>query len=331
MSRARKKAFLIGISGHELEGPHEDIISFRELLKDRFGFQDHDIIVMLDDGMGTQPTEANIMATLKTFLAGQSAGDLFVFVYAGHAKQRVCLDGSERDGFDEAIIACDEDEKTILDNASLVPIIVAMACIDFLSVQVLHDHLVKPLATGSRLVAFFDTCSSETLLDLDHHVCNRPGRFRRAVRRLRELTGIPSGKLFVKQAAGPRFCSGYCPRTPSDLKPDVICFSACKDSQRVFEGKGDSMLRTVIDVLNEEPNPTLKMLRHKLNKSARHIYRRAKRSNEGESLMKQNHTEGEQGSRADDESDLETLCEVRKWAPQISSTVPLRMDRRLTL
>ncbi|KAJ7645186.1 hypothetical protein DFH06DRAFT_1333473 [Mycena polygramma] len=336
---ARKKAFLIGINGPDLEGPREDIVSFRELLSEKFNFQDHDITVMLDDGVSTQPTEANIVRAWYY----HSSGDLLTEwrlskhswpakvpgIYssssshrekdAGHAKQKVCLDGSERDGLDEAIIlACDDSEaheKTILDNASFTP----------LPREAASARL--PVSCVLRHLLFRDNVGQ----DLKHHVCNRPGRLRRAMRRLRELTGIPSARLLAEQTTVPRFCSGYCPRIPSGLKPDVICFSACKDSQRVFEAKGDSMLRTVITLLKKEPNPTLKMLRRDLNKSARHIYRRAKRSNEGGSLKKHAANEGDQGSRADDESDLETLCEVQRWAPQISSTVPLRMDRRLKL
>ncbi|KAJ6532980.1 caspase domain-containing protein [Mycena capillaripes] len=279
---ARKKAFLVGINGPDLEGTHDDIRRFRTLLIEKFGFRkDHDIIMMLDDGVGIQPTKFNIMATLKTFLAEQTPGDLFVFVYAGHAKQRICLDGSERDGLDEAIITCDNSEdnpRTILDD-------------------VLHKYLVKALDPGSRLVAFFDACCSETLLDLNHHICNRPGR------RM-------------------RFCSGYCPRITSSQDPDVICFSACKDSEIVFESKGQTMLNIIENVSDKDPSPTFKTLRRTLNKEARRIYRSAKQANKPRN---KHNVKDQQGSlRGDDESDLETLYEVTKWAPQ-------RMNGRLKL
>ncbi|KAJ7662430.1 caspase domain-containing protein, partial [Mycena rosella] len=202
---ARKKAFLIGVKGDykPLQGTHEDVQGFRTLLIEKFEFQSNDITMMLDDGVGTQPTEVNIMSTLRTFLVGHHPGDLFVFVYAGHAKQTECLDGTEQDGLDEGIITCDDPTNgytIILDD-------------------VLHNYLVKPLAPGSRLIVS---------TDLKHH------RFRRSVRRLREITGFPGPRVteaVPENTATTQFCSGYCQRINTGHRaPNVICFSACKDS-----------------------------------------------------------------------------------------------------
>ncbi|KAJ6586474.1 hypothetical protein DFH09DRAFT_1308497 [Mycena vulgaris] len=312
---ARKKACLIGI-----DDTHDDIKRFRTLLisksfilnisrsdlifaPDTFGFEDHGITMMIDDGAGVDPTKANIMATLKTFLVGQATRRSM----RDMGSKPICLDGSEQDGLDEGIMTC--DDTTILDD-------------------VLHDHLVKPLAPGCRLVAFFDTCHSETLLDLRHHRCNRLSHFRRTVRRLRELTPFP------ENTAKTRFCNGYCRRIKmSTTTPNVLCFSACKDSQRVFERSEESMLdsQEVIHQLDIEPSPTLKRLMRNLDRRAKAIYRQAKgmelshkRAQEEKSKQKiQDHEEGDES-----ESDTDT---VFKWAPQISSTVPLWMTSRLRL
>ncbi|KAF8143681.1 caspase domain-containing protein [Mycena galopus ATCC 62051] len=271
--------------------------------------------MMLDDGVGIPPTKVNIMAVLENFLVGQRPGDLFVFVFAGHAKQEICLNGTERDGKDEFIITSDPKDKdeyiTILDD-------------------VLHDNLVKPLSPGCSLVAFLDACHSETLLDLNHHVCNRPARARRVVRRLRELTGFPAPTFVPGQMTAPRFCSGLCPRIDlPTLTPNVICFSACKDSEMVYEAVGNSMLDTVIRVLEADPSPSLKTLRRTLNESAREIYRKAKLSNKRRD--KGNVGERQLGLRTDDESCCEDMYQIKRWAPQISSMMPLRMDRHLKL
>ncbi|KAJ7804056.1 caspase domain-containing protein [Mycena olivaceomarginata] len=299
---ARKKAFLIGIKAREVHGSHQDIRRFRDLLIGKFGFQSSDIIIMLDDEGSIQPTKVNITAALQTFLLGQRPGDLFVFAYAGHAKQVICRDGSERDNKDESIITCDELERddafrTILDD-------------------VLHNYLVKPLAPGCTLVAFLDSCHSETLLDLKHHVCNRPALPRRILRRARELIGIPGAAVATAAARTNRFCSGFCPRIniPS-VTPKVICFSACKDSETIFEAEGYSMLNTIIGVLEKEPSPKLETLRSTLGKSAREIYRIARSSN--------------QGRRTDDEKEMQPG--IVRWAPQISSMEPLQMQGRLKL
>ncbi|KAF8205207.1 peptidase C14, caspase domain-containing protein [Mycena galopus ATCC 62051] len=141
---ARKRAFLIGIEYGNIHGAHEDVQRFQSLLVEKFGFQSDDTIMMLDDGVNLEPTKANIMAVLEGFLVGQHPGDLFVFVYAGHAKQSVCLDGSERDNLDESIMTC--DERRILDDD-------------------LNRYLVERLRPGSTLLAFFDACHSETLFE----------------------------------------------------------------------------------------------------------------------------------------------------------------------
>ncbi|KAJ7485930.1 caspase domain-containing protein [Mycena latifolia] len=314
---ARKKALLIGVEGGDatpLPGTHEDIKRFGNLLAAKFGFKEKDITIMLDDGVQQAPTKVNIMAQLKNFLGSQYAGDLFVFVYAGHAKQSICLDGSEEDGLDEGIITSDDripcDDPTdgyttILDD-------------------VLHDHLVKPLAPGCRLVAFFDTCHSETLLDLEHHRCNRLSRFRRTVRRLRELTGFPAPAPVVDiitpgRRIPTRFCSGYCKRVMTGNRtPNVVCFSACKDSQMVFEGSGESMLNEVINQLELDPSPTLKTLMRALSKNAKRICRSAREEARRKKAQKAKRKAKKRELEVDGESDAETVYEVAGWAPQVS-------------
>ncbi|KAJ7744140.1 caspase domain-containing protein [Mycena metata] len=358
---ARKKAFLVGIKGKKLDGLHEDLQRFRALLINK-GFDADDIIMMLDNGVDnqSQPTTANIMSVLETWLDGQGPGDLFVFVYAGHTTQAACDDGTERDGLDELIMTADSDSgsATILDD-------------------VLHNRLVKPLAPTCNLIAFFDTCHSQDLLDLNHDRCNRLGRFRRSLRRLRELTGIPA---WSHQVSTTRYCDGYCSRINVSTQPNVMCISACKDSEEIFEANGDSMLSTVIRVLAAEQNPTLKTLMRALNKTAAQMYRRAKRdrrlelkfrlrkaketpldtdgkphhedednvkrtanirhrpNGEGEAVDVQNKRDTEQEninladgtvSRSTTLSDL--FRPVARWAPQLSSMVPLWIDRRLKL
>ncbi|KAJ7159552.1 peptidase C14, caspase domain-containing protein [Mycena filopes] len=232
----RKKAFLIGIEdGGQLQGSHDDIRSFRTLLIEK-GFDPENIIMMLDDGVAPEPTGANIIDVLKTWLVGQCVGDIFVFVYAGHATQEPCLDGTERDNLDELIVA--SDNERIKDDD-------------------LHKYLVEPLRSSSTLVAIFDSCHSQDILDLNHDRCNRLGHFRRSLRSLREMAGwrVPAR----------RSCHGYCPRIDNDARhPNVICISACKDSQQVFEAKGNSMLHAVTEFLRsneyDQKYPTLKTL-----------------------------------------------------------------------
>ncbi|KAJ7662449.1 caspase domain-containing protein [Mycena rosella] len=277
--------------------------------------------MMLDDGVAVPPTEVNIMATLKTFLIGQRPGDLFIFVYAGHGEQTDCPDGTEQDGLDEGIITCDDPTNgytIILDD-------------------VLHSYLVKPLAPGSRLVAFFDTCHSETLLGIypvDSFCFHASDKgFRRSVRRLREITGFPAPREIEVAPGNPgttRFCSGYCQRTNTGNRaPNVLCFSACKDSQRVFEGAEASMLHEVIHQLEIDPCPKLKKLMRALNKNAKDIHRSAmqelkdwKKKKEVKRNAKERGLAVEEDASESD-TEINGDYEVSRWAPQISSMSPL--------
>ncbi|KAJ7136842.1 caspase domain-containing protein [Mycena epipterygia] len=354
---SRKKAFLIGTklgdfklpkckdippqSPPPIEETHEDIKRFRTLLIEKFGFLDEDVTMMIDDGVGVQPTKLNIMAKLKTFTVGQRPGDLFVFVYAGHGGQQPCLDGSEEDGLDEGIITCDDSTNgytIILDDE-------------------LHEYLVKPLTPGCRLIVRdlfrhslvniltvpFDACHSETILDLLHHRCNRVNSyFRRTVRRLRELTGFPpsssvqeSSGMTAETLTATRFCSGYCERRKMPATPDVMCFSACKDSQTVWAKPGRSMLDTAIRLLEAEPSPTLKKVMRTLDKNAKVIYRDVKedkrQKERREKERKEKVKKGTAYQESEDETDDGTNHKIARWAPQISSAVPLRMNSRLQL
>ncbi|KAJ7135728.1 caspase domain-containing protein [Mycena epipterygia] len=312
-----KKAFLIGVT----EDTYEDVKRFRTLLIEKFGFLDEDVTTMIDDGVGAQPTKINIMAKLKMFMVGQRPGDLFIFVYAGAGYQRVCLDGSKENGLNDGIITCDDPTNgytIILDDE-------------------LHEYLVKPLTLGCRLIAFFDACHSETILDLLHHRCNGINiYFRRPVRHLRKWTGFPpSSSDSVQESSGmtagtlteTRFCSGYCARRKMPATPDVLCFSACKDSQTVWAKPRRSMLDTAICLLEAEVSPTLEKIMRTFDKNAKEFMEEDKRQKERrETERKENTTYQET-----DESDDETIYKIAEWAPQISSTVPLRMNSRLQL
>ncbi|KAH8814563.1 caspase domain-containing protein [Flagelloscypha sp. PMI_526] len=172
-----KKALLIAICSttHEenfptLNGPKEDIERFRTLLLNQYGYDPENITVMSDQDPECperlQPTKVNIMRELKSFTADVRPGDEFVFQYAGHSHQRDNLDNTEEDGMDELMVTMDGEE--IVDDD-------------------LNYYLVKALIPGCSLVAVLDTCHSQSLLDLDHHRCNRVSNIfsstRRRVRR----------------------------------------------------------------------------------------------------------------------------------------------------
>ncbi|KAI9458149.1 caspase domain-containing protein, partial [Lactarius psammicola] len=159
--RSKRQALLVGISysgDHNtwpaLDGPHEDVDRFAQLLTDTYGYRLEDITVLKDDPDLpdlSHPTRVNMIRELKRLVSVAAPGDTFVFLYSGHSDQRLATDDlQEEDGQDETIIT--SDEQFILDNE-------------------LNDILV-PLPIGCSLLAVLDTNHSGTLLDLPHHHCN---------------------------------------------------------------------------------------------------------------------------------------------------------------
>ncbi|KAK7685494.1 hypothetical protein QCA50_011358 [Cerrena zonata] len=167
----QKKALIIGICyrtrevtedyGH-LSAPHSDAEAMREMLTRHYGYEEHNVTVMLDrkDVMDQTPhlapTREHILREVANLVSGAQPGDIFVFHFSGHCDQIKCKNGSEDDGLDEALLPMDHQglkrENLIRDNK-------------------LRKLLVNRLPVGAHLTAFLDSCHSGTLLDLDHYAC----------------------------------------------------------------------------------------------------------------------------------------------------------------
>ncbi|KAH9041167.1 caspase domain-containing protein [Lactarius hengduanensis] len=158
---SKRRALLVGISykgDHNtwsaLDGPHEDVDRFQQLLTETYEYRLEDITVLKDSPNLpdiSHPTRVNMIRELKRLVSDAAPGDTFVFLYSGHSDQKLAIDDSEEeDNQDEMIIT--SDEQFILDNE-------------------LNDILIL-LPIGCSLLAILDTCHSGTLLDLPHHHCN---------------------------------------------------------------------------------------------------------------------------------------------------------------
>jgi hypothetical protein len=87
-----KRALLVGCNYPgtkcELHGCANDVKRMRTTLVERFGFDESDILVMLDTDPSTpQPTGANIRSSLKKLINSVESGDVLVFHYSGHGTQ----------------------------------------------------------------------------------------------------------------------------------------------------------------------------------------------------------------------------------------------------
>jgi hypothetical protein len=56
---------------------------------------------------------------------------------------------------------------------------------------------------------------------------------------------------------GKMWCTGFCPRIPIFDKPQVVCISACKDSETLIEsGHGGTIIPAIVTLLRENQRPT---------------------------------------------------------------------------
>ncbi|KAJ7034624.1 caspase domain-containing protein [Mycena alexandri] len=197
----RRRALCIGVNytgqRHELRGCINDAKHVFSFLVRRAGYKAEDIVVLTDDSPHARglPTRKNIIDAMHWLVRGAQTHDALFFHYSGHGGQTPDLDGDEVDGYDEVIYPVDyKRHGHIVDDE-------------------MHDIMVKPLPSGCRLTAVFDSCHSGTALDLpfiyDHH-----------------------GRLKGRQVS-PRAIQRKATRA------DVISLSGCKDGQTSMDTFAD--------------------------------------------------------------------------------------------
>lgn len=108
-----KRALLIGCNypgtDAELAGCVNDVVRMRKSLIERFGFDEENIVVMIDtDEDYPQPTGANIRKALQKIVANTEEGDVLFMHYSGHGTRIPPESGIEDDtGYDECIVPTD--------------------------------------------------------------------------------------------------------------------------------------------------------------------------------------------------------------------------------
>lgn len=150
-----KRAVLVGINyvGHEqgqLSGCHNDVHNMVKYIKDVHGFEDENIILLLDDGENVEPTKEHIMAAWVKLVNDTKEGDAVFVHYSGHGCKVEDDNGDEADGFDETIVPLD-----YLENG-------------FIRDDDIFKTLVGPLPSGVTMTAVMDCCHSGTVLDLPY-------------------------------------------------------------------------------------------------------------------------------------------------------------------
>ncbi|KAG7346698.1 caspase domain containing protein [Nitzschia inconspicua] len=151
-----RRAVLIGINyvgqQGELSGCHNDVHNIKKYLIKHQGFQEKDMLVLMDDGRHHQPTHANIMNALDRVTKYSKAGDVVFIHFSGHGGRVVDVSGDEADGYDETMIPVDfKKAGQILDDE-------------------LYDHVVKRMAAGVTVTVLMDCCHSGSALDLPYEI-----------------------------------------------------------------------------------------------------------------------------------------------------------------
>lgn len=159
-----KKALLIGInyygSSNQLRGCQEDVRNMKDYLQTK-GFTQFTVLMDSRADKTHQypdcPTRANIVAAMKSLIAGAVRGDMLWVHYSGHGSQLPCKPGdpnTEKDGQDECICPVDFD----FDKPDA----------GFIRDNDLNKILVAALPAGVKLRVCFDSCHSGSALDLPY-------------------------------------------------------------------------------------------------------------------------------------------------------------------
>ena len=142
-----KNAVVIGINyigtQKQLKGCINDANSISSLLTSE-GFTN---IKLLTDNTQDKPTKKNIINEFTTLLANANSGDVIFFFYSGHGSYTQDKNNEEFTGYDQMIVPI--DLKCIVDDD-------------------LKRIINKNLKKNVTLIAMFDSCFSESVLDLKY-------------------------------------------------------------------------------------------------------------------------------------------------------------------
>jgi len=152
----KKRAILIGINyigqNGELSGCHNDVKNIKRYLIEKQGFQEQDMLILMDDGRHTSPTRRNIMDAFTRITQYSEPNDVVFIHYSGHGGRVEDTSGDEDDGYDETLIPVDfKSAGQIVDDE-------------------VFAKLVKPMKKDVRVTVLMDCCHSGTALDLPYEM-----------------------------------------------------------------------------------------------------------------------------------------------------------------
>ncbi|CAJ2508570.1 Uu.00g135960.m01.CDS01 [Anthostomella pinea] len=229
----RRKALLVGINYFgqrgQLRGCINDVRNMSGYLVENFGYKREDMVILTDDQQNpmSQPTKQNLLRAMHWLVKDARPNDSLFFHYSGHGGQTKDLDGDEDDGYDEVIYPVDFRQ------------------VGHITDDEMHRIMVRPLPSGVRLTAIFDSCHSGTALDLPYiystqGILKEPNLAKEAGQGLLgvissysqgDLGGVATNIMgFFKKATGGEDAHNRAMATRTSAA-DVIMLSGSKDDQ----------------------------------------------------------------------------------------------------
>jgi len=149
-----KRALLIGINyvgqEGELSGCHNDVNNMKHYLKVVEGFQESEMMILMDDNIHTNPTRDNIMKSFQKLAESSKPGDSCFLHYSGHGGKIRDTNNDEDDKFDETLVPVDYNTAGQIRDDDL------------------FKSLVQIIPQGVLLTCIMDSCHSGSVLDLPY-------------------------------------------------------------------------------------------------------------------------------------------------------------------
>jgi len=155
---AGKHALLIGIQDYayygdsvllpSLHGALRDVVIVKKMLQERFGFQEHEFIILVN----AEATHTNIEQAFHTLIERTQPGDFVYIHYSGHGSQTKDWNGDEPDGLDETWVpyGARKDNSEQPDNYDVLD-------------DEINSWLAEVYAKTDQVVFVSDSCHSATV------------------------------------------------------------------------------------------------------------------------------------------------------------------------
>mmetsp|Transcript_19247 Transcript_19247/g.33802 ORF Transcript_19247/g.33802 Transcript_19247/m.33802 type:complete len:164 (+) Transcript_19247:715-1206(+) len=122
----------------------------KNYIMDVHGFEEENIVILMDDGENIEPNYENIIDAYKAVVSQSEDGDAIFLHYSGHGTKLRDDNNEEADGYDEALCPRDFQSSGMIRDDDL------------------YEILVKELRDGVHMTSLMDCCHSGSIMDLPY-------------------------------------------------------------------------------------------------------------------------------------------------------------------